>query len=249
MLLSTFPSKVLFACPPSPTWNLPSLTVESTLSSPCFHSDLPFFCQDVALAHLDSHLTIWIDGSVPFCFGKGGSGVLVNCCLCGTKVTLSFSAGPVCSSFFAEACAILQTLLISGAPTSLPLFFSSPPNSPVFLPPCPLHLFFCLNLSGRNCVLSSPILSGYNGSPDTRFPLGTMRLMSWPDGECYSCPPAIPSSFSSVISPNHFSRTGGILSYLNSSTHRFPQFPLRQLCFLVTLAVCLFPLFSHTKRL
>ena len=36
------------------------------------------------------------------------SGVLTNCSLCGTEATLSFSAGPVCSSFSAEACAILH---------------------------------------------------------------------------------------------------------------------------------------------
>ena len=52
----------------------------------------------------------WTDGSVRFLFGKGGSGGLANCPLCGTETTLSFSAGPVCSSFSAEACAILHAL-------------------------------------------------------------------------------------------------------------------------------------------
>ena len=65
-----------------------------------------------ALVHLDSlppyDLVLWTDGSVPF--GKGGSGVLANCFLCGTEATLSFSAGPVCSRFSAEACAILHAL-------------------------------------------------------------------------------------------------------------------------------------------
>ena len=53
---------------------------------------------------------LWTDGSVPFLLGKGGSGVLANCSVCGTEATLSFSAGPVCSSFSAEACAILYAL-------------------------------------------------------------------------------------------------------------------------------------------
>ena len=53
---------------------------------------------------------LWTDGSVPFPFGKGGSGVLANCSLCGTEATLSFSAGLVCSSFSAEACTILHAL-------------------------------------------------------------------------------------------------------------------------------------------
>ena len=88
--------------------------VESTLSSPCSHADLPFSRQGVALAHLDSlpphDLVLWTDGSVPFPFGKGGSGVLANCSLCGTEATLSFLADLVCSSFSAEACAILHAL-------------------------------------------------------------------------------------------------------------------------------------------
>ena len=75
---------------------------------------IPFFSrQGAALAHLDSFphdVVLRTDGSVPFSFGKGGSGVLANCSLCGTKATLSFSAGPVSSSFSAEACAILHAL-------------------------------------------------------------------------------------------------------------------------------------------
>ena len=43
-----------------------------------------------------------------FPFGKDGSGVLTNCSLCGTEATLFFLAGPVCSSFSAEACAICK---------------------------------------------------------------------------------------------------------------------------------------------
>ena len=48
-------------------------------------------------------------------------------------------------------------------------------------PPCPLlHLSSYLKLcgrSGRNCLLS-PVLSGYNRSPDIRFSRETTRLMS-----------------------------------------------------------------------
>ena len=46
--------------------------------------------------------------------------------LSGNEVTLYFSAGSVYSSFSAEACTILQALLlVSAAPTSLPLPLSS----------------------------------------------------------------------------------------------------------------------------
>ena len=65
----------------------------------------------VALAHLDSlllhDLIFWTDGSVPFPFGKGGSSVLADCSL---SATFFLSAGPVFSSFSAEACAIQHAL-------------------------------------------------------------------------------------------------------------------------------------------
>ena len=137
-----------------------------------------------------------------------------------------------------------SSLLISAAPTSLPFLFlfSSYLTLDLFSPPCPLlHLSFYLNFSrrsGRNCLLFPSDLSGYNGSPDTRFSRGTTRLMSWPDEERYSCllQSLVVSLLFSLVSTLLFSRTGDILSHLNSSTHRFPQFPPRNLCSLVTLA-------------
>ena len=105
MFPSTCPREAFFACPPSPQWNLPFFTEESTLSSPCsrFDNSLSSRCG----SRLPYDLVLWTDGSAPFPFGKGGSGVLANCSLCGTEATLSFLAGPVCSSFSVEACAIL----------------------------------------------------------------------------------------------------------------------------------------------
>ena len=110
-------------------------------------------------------------------------------------------------------------------------------------PPCPLlHLSSYLKLcgrSGRNCLVFPPVLSGYNGFPDTRFFRGTTQLTSWPDGERYSCPPQslVVSLLLSLVSTLVFSRTGGVLSHLNSLTHRFPGFPPRNLCSLVMFAV------------
>ena len=64
------------------------------------------------IAHLDSHsshdLMIRTDRFVLFSFGKGSCFVFANCSLFGAKATLSYSAGLVCSSASAEACAILQ---------------------------------------------------------------------------------------------------------------------------------------------
>ena len=109
-------------------------------------------------------------------------------------------------------------------------------------PPCPLlHLSCYLKLcgrSGRNCPSSPPVLSGYNGSPDTRFSRGTTQLMSLPDGERCLRPPQslVVSLFLSLVSTLVLSRTGGVLSPQSILTHRFPQFPLRNLCSLCPLS-------------
>ena len=84
----------------------------------------------------------------------------------------------------------------------------------------------------------SLVLSGYNGSPNTCFSQETTGLMCWPDRERYLRPPQpLVVSLLSLVSTLLFSRTGGVLSHRNSSTHRFPQFPPKNLCSLVMLAV------------
>ena len=119
------------------------------------------------------------------------------------------------------------------------LFFSYYLTLVLSSPPCPLlHLSCYLKLcgrSGRNCPSSPPVLSGYNESPDTRFSRGTTQLMSLPDGERCLRPPQ--SLVVSLFLPLVLSRTGGVLSLQSILTHRFPQFPLRNLCSLVMLAV------------
>ena len=108
MLSSTFSREALIACPLFPPWNLPSFTVESTPTFPCSLAKVQL---SPTLTLSPTHdLVLWTDGSVPYPFGKGGSDVLANCSLCGTEATLSFLAGPICSSFSAEACTILHAL-------------------------------------------------------------------------------------------------------------------------------------------
>ena len=51
---STFLRDALLACPPFPPWNLPSFTLDSTLTSPCSRSDPPLSRQGAALAHHES---------------------------------------------------------------------------------------------------------------------------------------------------------------------------------------------------
>ena len=250
MLFSTCSREALFAYPPCLPWDLPSFTVESTLSTPCSRSDPPLSRQGAALAHLDSlpphNLVLWTDGSVPFPLGKSGSGVLANCPLCGTETTLSFFGRPSMLKFFLLKPAPFCTLfagLGSTNKSAISLFFSSCLTLVLSSPPCSLlHLSSYLKLcgrSGRNCLLSPPVLLDYNGSPDTRFSWGTTRLMSWPDGVRYLCPlqSLVASLLLSLISTLVFSWTGGVLSHQSILTHRLPRFPPRNLCSLVMLAV------------
>ena len=50
MLPSTSLREALLACPPFSPWNLPSFTVESTLSTPCSRSDPPHSLAKVRLS-------------------------------------------------------------------------------------------------------------------------------------------------------------------------------------------------------
>ena len=77
--------------------------------------------------------------------------------------------------------------------SAISLFFSYCLTLVLSSPPYPLlrlssYLKLC-GRSGRNCLLSPSVLSGCNEPPDTGFSQGTTWLMSWPDGECYLCPP------------------------------------------------------------
>ena len=83
--------------------------------------------------------------------------MLANCFLCGTEATLSFLAGPVCSSFSAEACTILHAICWSWQHQQA-CHFSYYLTLVPSLPPCSiLRLSIYLKLcarSGRNCLFS-----------------------------------------------------------------------------------------------
>ena len=74
MFPSTCSREALLACLSFSPWNLPSFTVECTLSSSCSRSDPPLSRQGAALAHLDClpphNLVLWTDAAVRLLLAK-----------------------------------------------------------------------------------------------------------------------------------------------------------------------------------
>ena len=173
MLPSLSPKEALFACLPAPSWKLLAFTVKSTLSSSCSHSNSHLSRQNAALAHLNSlslyDLVFSTEGFVLFPFGKGGSGVLAKCSLSVALTPLFPFRQAQCAQVFPLKPAPFCTLfagLGSTNKSATALLFSSDLILALFsLPYSLLHFSFYLNLSCRNCLLSPPVLSCYNGPP------------------------------------------------------------------------------------
>ena len=196
MLPSTCSSEALVACPPCPPWNLPSFTAESTLSTPCSRSDLPHSRQGAALVHLDSIVPmIWNSRQTAlFLLARAATAFLPTALSVALRPLFPFRQAQyahVLTVRPAPFCT-LSAGLGSTNKSAISLLVSYYLTLVLSSPPCPLlHLSFYLKLcgrSGRNCLLSPSVLSGFNGSLDTRFSRGTTRPMSWPDGERYLHP-------------------------------------------------------------
>ena len=169
---------------------------------------------------------LWTDGSVPF--DKGGSGILANCSLCDIKATFSFSAGPVRSSFSAEACAIVQALCWPRQHqqvchfSSPPIWLSFCPHHPVLSSIFPFTLIFLANLAGT--VFS--LLLFYQATMGPRTLVSTGEQRDWWAGQT-----------GSATSP--FCNPLQSLCYLS-----YPLFS-----FLGLEAYCLIKIFWHTGSL
>ena len=212
MLPSTSPREALLACPLFPPWNLPSFIVEFTLSYSCSRSD-PLSLAKVQLSPTLtlSSLMIWYSGQTALFLL-----LLARAVLAYLPTAFSVALRPLFpfrqaryAQVFPLKRAPFCTLFAGLGSTNKPatsFLFSCYLTVVLSSPLCPLlRLSSYLKLfgrSGRNCVLS-PVLSGYNGSPDIRFSRGTTRLTSWPDGERYLRP--LQSPVVSLISRIHSS--------------------------------------------
>ena len=164
--------------------NLPSFTVEFTLSFPCSRSDPPLSRQGAALSHLDSlPLMMWCSGQTAlflFLLARAASASLPTALSVALRPLFPFGQAQCAKVFpmkLAPFCMLFAGLgSTNKSATSLLLLsdsrfvlttLSSPPS-------------FLLSQTVWQIwqELSSPPLSDYNGSPDTHFSRGTTRLMS-----------------------------------------------------------------------
>ena len=178
----------------STPWNPPLFTVESTLTFLCSRSDPPLSLAGMQLSPTLtlSPLMIWYSGLTAlflFILAEAAPACLPTALSVVLRPLFPFQQArfvPVFPLWPAPFCMLFAGL---GSTNWSAIFFSFYLTLVLSSSPCPLlHLSSYLKLccrSGRNCLLSPPVLSGYNGSPDTRFSLGTTRLMSWLDGERY----------------------------------------------------------------
>ena len=224
--------------------------MESTHITPCSHSDSPLFLAKVRLSPTLTLSSLMIRHFGPttlflFLLAKTARAFLLSALFVALRPLFPFRRAQYVQVFPlkpAPFCTLFGGLGSTNKPaifllfsSCLTLVLSWPPRSLLRLS---FYLKHC-GKSGRNCVLSPPVLSDCNGSPETRFSRGTTQLTSWLDGERYL------RFFQSLLislllffeSSLPFTRTGGVLSYRNSLTHRLPQFPPRSLCSTVMLAV------------
>ena len=106
------PRETLITCPPFPPMvhnPLQCFPLHSRLHRQLY-SPTPV-CFKQTIFPPPSDIQVWTDGSVPSLFGPGGAGVYVTCSKCNTSNSLSFSSGPIASSFTAETFAFKQGLV------------------------------------------------------------------------------------------------------------------------------------------
>ena len=168
MLPSTCSREALLACPPFPSWNLPSFTVESTLSTTCSRSDPPLTRQGAALAHLDSlPLIIWCSGPMAmflFLLARAAPAYLPTALSVALYPFFPFRQAQYAQVFSlkpAPFCTLFDGLGSTNK-SAISLLFSYYLTLVLSSPLCPLlhlssHLKLC-GRSGRNCLLSLLLL-------------------------------------------------------------------------------------------
>ena len=105
------PREILIMCPPFSPWTTTHFTVSPFIPDCTDNNTARLLSASSRLPSLPpSDIQVWTDGSIPSLFGPGGAGVYVTCSKCNTSNSLSFSTGPIASSFTAKTFALKQGL-------------------------------------------------------------------------------------------------------------------------------------------
>ena len=192
MLPSTSPRYALLACPhflfgicPRSRWSPPFLLHAPALIHPSLAE------VQLSLTLTLSHLTIWCfrkTALLLFLLAKKALAYLPTSLSVALRPPFPFQQAHYAQVFPLKPAPFCKLFTCLGSTNKsatsllssyLTLVLSSPVSAL-------LHLSFCLNFSvrsGRNCLLSPPVLPSYSGYPDTRFSRGTTRLMICLDGK------------------------------------------------------------------
>ena len=122
---------------------------------------------------------LWTDGSVSFLLAKTALAYLPTALSVASRPPFSCQQTQHAQVFLLKPALFFKLIAGLGSTNKSAIFLLLLPDSRSVLS----SIFPFTLIPGRNCFLFPPVLSGYNGSPDTPFSRPTTRLMSWPDGE------------------------------------------------------------------
>ena len=159
-----------------------------------------------------SDIQVWTDGSVPSLFSPGGAGVYATCSKCNTSHSLSFSSGPIASSFTAETFALKQglawctshlmtckfqsVLFLTDSQSALSILSSAPSY---LLPESLWNVWSLASSLSNNTTLSFQWVPGHAGLPGNKADLLAKTGASLPTD-------AIPSPLPPVIAKVRYSQ-------------------------------------------
>jgi len=98
-------------CPSTPPWTPPNFT-QTTFIEGCSRSNpgRSVTAADFLRSLPTTDVVVWTDGSVPSPLGAGSAGIHAVFGRCSSSCSLSYSAGPVSSSFSTESSALVHSL-------------------------------------------------------------------------------------------------------------------------------------------